>query len=267
MRRSPERLVILLIKDVSVRLSVCLSVCCRTWNPQNGHQQTTTHNRLRQQKTVSWSAVRRYGALTKELKNMTDRPQPTTMQKKGQTDKECQKSDRQTTTHKQERASLRRVTSRPRRPGVSSKNRKKSKKIQKLLKFHPPNPFFGPAWRSPERLVNHKILSIMRLFSIRACVAWKENWATNTEVRHGAQRVPRSHAQEKKRTAGSRSMRADKKAEKHTLAGAKARERRKKYFGRINKNNGQERKNIILGPTRTQTTKRLLHTEETKMYS
>ena len=73
-----------------------------------------------------------------------DRPQPTKKNAKKwdrqtTTHKKCEKRERQTTTHKEceksdgrtttrthDRASLRRVASRPRRPGVKSQNQKKN---------------------------------------------------------------------------------------------------------------------------------------------
>ncbi len=90
-------------------------------------------------------------------KTGADRPQPTkkTAKKKmGQPDHNPQRMQKKVTDRPQptntRSASLRRVGSRPRRPGVTSP---KTKIIQKLLKFRPPNPFLGPARRSPERLV------------------------------------------------------------------------------------------------------------------
>ena len=85
--------------------------------------------------------------------------------------------------------------------------------------------------------------------SVRPCVRRVEARAAGTEVRRGARRVARSHAREKKRTAGGGSKRVEKKAGK-------------KYFG------GREEKNIsagakkILASTRTQPTKKLTYSRE-----
>ena len=67
--------------------------------------------------------------------------------------------------------------------------------------------------------------------SVRPCVRRVEARAAGTEVRHGAQRVARSHAREKKITAGGGSKRMEKKAGKKYFGGSekRGRERKRKH--------------------------------------
>ena len=140
--------IIILEKDVSVCPSAVETYGARTEEVQPGPQHGTPKTVAdRPQPTddygneklslgLLWNGT---AHIQRNWNKMTDRPQPTKIRKKvtarPQHTKNAKKSDRQTTTHTHDRASLRRVTSQPRRPGVSSKNKKKSKKIQKLLKF------------------------------------------------------------------------------------------------------------------------------------